>query len=94
MLNIVTELNVTIAYSLNIFFILDAGVDNKIVAWGILGCIISTYAIHNLLICYNLLLIIISKLRERCTRTQEIIVISSTNTIITSTKHIMMGHKK
>jgi hypothetical protein len=70
MLNIVSEMNVTIGFTMNILFIVDTGTDDKIVAWCILASIVMTYLIHNILIFFNIIGIIIQKFRERCTRTR------------------------
>jgi hypothetical protein len=65
-LNILTELNVTLGYSFNIFFIIQAGIEHNTVAWIILASNISTYAIHNILIFYNLIGSIITYFRAKC----------------------------
>lgn len=67
-LNIIGELNITLGYSLNLFFIIDCGIESKVVAFIILSCIITTYAIHNILAFYNITRSIITKFREKCSR--------------------------
>jgi hypothetical protein len=65
LLNIATEFNVTIGYFFNIFFIIEGGMNYEVAAWIILSAIVSTYAIHNLLIIYKVICAIVDKLRRR-----------------------------
>jgi hypothetical protein len=69
--SIITELNITLGYSFNIFFIIQGEINNEKAAWIILASIISTYVIHNLLIFYNIIRSIIKYLRSRCSRARR-----------------------
>ncbi len=71
LLNIVSEMNVTIGYFLNILFIVDNEIEDDLIAMMIIGSMITTYAIHNILIVFNILNLIIQKLRQMCSRAQN-----------------------
>lgn len=57
-------MNVTIGYFLNILFIVDNVLEDELIARLILGSIITTFAIHNILIVFNIISLIINKIRQ------------------------------
>jgi hypothetical protein len=80
-LNIVTELNITLGYSFNIFFVIQAGINYQNSAWIILASIISTCAIHNILMFYNVIGSIIRYIRTRRNLRQGNTTLEVTNNI-------------
>ncbi len=47
------------------------------IAWIIICTIITTYGIHNILLYYNILCAIITKLREKCARPKSDIILTN-----------------
>lgn len=64
--NILNESAITLGYLLYVLFLVDWGIDEEVTTWMIIGCIGGTYLVHNLLITYNVLLMLIRKIKERC----------------------------
>jgi hypothetical protein len=70
LLNSVSEMNVAIGYFLYILFIVDIELEDELIARLIIGSMVTTYVIHNILIVFNIIKLIIQILRQKCSRRQ------------------------
>jgi hypothetical protein len=64
--NIVNESAITLGYLFYVLFLVDIGIDEEVTTWMIIGCIGGTYLVHNLLITYNVMVMVIKKIKEKC----------------------------
>lgn len=60
---------------MNLFFVVETGIEDEIIAWIIVGVIAITYIIHNVLLFFNIARTVFTQLKERCTKKPEVIVV-------------------
>lgn len=76
-LNILSELNVSLGYSFIGLFLIDTGIDDQDIAWCILGVINITYLLHMSIMVTNLSILIFNKIKQ-CLGHKSMLVITRT----------------